>query len=70
MVAAKLASVPRVHPRVGRSMAAAMPDDAQKHQMLYQHEVGVGAMRWRRARHAKVRVDTEIAAGQRATAVE
>lgn len=53
-----------------REMVAAMPDDARKREMLYQHDVGVGAVRRLLAQKARVQVEAEIAAEQRAAAAE
>lgn len=48
-----------------REMVAAMPDDARKREMLYQHDVGVGAVRRLLAQRARAQVEAEIAAEQR-----
>jgi phenylpropionate dioxygenase-like ring-hydroxylating dioxygenase large terminal subunit len=45
-----------------REMIAAMPDDARRREMLYQHDVGVGAVRRLLAQRARAQVEAEIAA--------
>ncbi len=53
-----------------REMVAAMPDNARKRELLYQHDVGVGAVRRLLAQRARTQVEAEIASEQRATAAE
>ena len=48
-----------------REMLSAMPDDARMREMLYQHDVGVGALRQTRTRMARTQIEAEDAAAQR-----
>lgn len=45
-----------------REMLAAMPDDARRREMLYQHDVGVGAVRRLLAKRAREQVEAEMQA--------
>jgi phenylpropionate dioxygenase-like ring-hydroxylating dioxygenase large terminal subunit len=49
-----------------REMIAAMDDDARKREMLYQHDIGVGAVRRLLAQKARAQVEAEEAAQARA----
>src|SRR5690606_23960773 len=49
-----------------REMIAAMSDDARRREMLYQHDVGVGAVRRLLAQKARAQVEAEEAAAMRA----
>ncbi len=51
-----------------REMLAAMSDDARKREMLYQHDVGVGAIRRILGRRAREQVEAELAQEQRQVA--
>ena len=48
-----------------REMLSAMPDDARRREMLYQHDVGVGALRRLAGRRAREQVEAEINAESR-----
>jgi phenylpropionate dioxygenase-like ring-hydroxylating dioxygenase large terminal subunit len=48
-----------------REMLVAMPDDARKREMLYQHDIGVARMRQILTRAAKSQIEAEDAAAQR-----
>ena len=45
-----------------REMLSAMPDDARRREMLYQHDVGVGALRRVLGRRAREQVEAEMTA--------
>ena len=50
-----------------REMVAAMPDQARRREMLYQHDIGVGAVRRLLAHKARAQVEAEVAAESRTT---
>ena len=47
-------------------MLSAMPDDARMREMLYQHDVGVGALRQILTRAAREQIEAEDAASAKA----
>ena len=49
-----------------REMLSAMPDDARRREMLYQHDVGVSRMRRALMRKAQAQVESETSATLRA----
>jgi phenylpropionate dioxygenase-like ring-hydroxylating dioxygenase large terminal subunit len=51
-----------------RVMLSAMPDDARMREMLYQHDIGVGALRQTLTRCARSQVEAEDAAAARSAA--
>ena len=47
-------------------MLTAMPDDARKREMLYQHDIGVARMRQHLARASRAQIEAEDAAQAKA----
>lgn len=49
-----------------REMLTAMPDDARKRELLYQHDIGVARVRQHLARASRAQIEAEDAAGAKA----
>jgi phenylpropionate dioxygenase-like ring-hydroxylating dioxygenase large terminal subunit len=49
-----------------REMLSAMPDDARKREMLYQHDIGVARIRQHLTRTARAQIEAEATAGTKA----